>query len=152
MLKLLLYTTLNVSLSISCFAQTSSIEAKPHLDQSKIDNLLKKSKNQKIAAWSMLGGGTLLLIIGIATVDEDANAYYNYDQNGNIIEDTSTPAAAYFSGVGLLSMVGSIPFFISSGKNKRKARAIVGTTYYPNPNAPTHLKTMPSVGIQISIR
>ena len=150
MFKLLLYTLFSVAVSVSCFAQTSPMESKPHLNQSEIDRLLKKSKNQKITAWSMLGGGTLLLIIELA-VSPDGE-YYVYDQAGNIMEDTPAPTSAYLAGVGLLSMVGSIPFFISSGKNKRKARAMVGTSYYPNPISPTHLKTMPSAGIQITIR
>jgi len=148
MFKLLLYTTLlSVSVSVSSFAQTSPIETKPHFDQSEIDRLLKKSKNQKITAWSMLGGGTLLVIIGFVISPNVA-----YDQSGNIIEETSAHAGSYVAGAGLLSMLGSIPFFISSGKNKRKARAMLGTTYYHNPISPTHLKTMPSAGIQISIR
>ncbi|MGL6268140.1 MAG: hypothetical protein ACRC2O_09435, partial [Chitinophagaceae bacterium] len=67
MFKLLLYTTLfSVSLSVSSFAQISPIETKPQFDQSEAERLLKKSKNQKITAWSMLGGGALLIIIGVA--------------------------------------------------------------------------------------
>jgi hypothetical protein len=145
MFKLLLYTLLNITVTVSSFAQTSPIESKPHVNQSDIDRLLKKSKNQKVTAWSMLGGGTLLVIIGFAISPNVA-----YDQSGN--EETSAHAGSYVTGAGLLSMLGSIPFFISSGKNKRKARAMVGTTYYLNPISPAHLKTMPSVGIQISIR
>ena len=152
MFKFLLYTLLNITVSVSCFAQTSPIESKPHFDQSQIDHLLKKSKNQKITAWSMLGGGTLLLIIGAATIKGDA--YYDYYDpiTGFGYSDPDNTTSDVLLASGLLSMVGSIPFFISSGKNKRKARAMVGTSYYPNPISPTHLKTMPSVGIQISLR
>jgi len=143
MLKLLLYTTLlSVTVSVSSFAQTSPIESKPQFDQSKMDRLLKKSKNQKITAWSMLGGGVLLVGIGIV---------FNENTRDNIYSNAYY-ASDYFFGFGLVSMLGSVPFFISSGKNKRKARAMVGTTYYPNPISPTHLKTMPSFGFQISIR
>ncbi len=39
----------------------------------------------------MLGGGTLLLIIGFA-ISPDGE-YYVYDQAGNIIEDMSAPQA-----------------------------------------------------------
>jgi hypothetical protein len=150
MFKLLLYTILNITVSVSSFAQTSPIETKPHYDQSEYDRLLKKSRNQKITAWSMLGGGALLIVIGIAISPE--GEYYVYDQNGNIIETTPAPASAYFSGAGVLSMIGSVPFFISSRKKKKKARAMAGTTYYNNPTSPTQLKSMPSAGIQITIR
>ena len=142
MFKLLLYTLLNITVTVSCLAQTSPIESKPHVNQSEIDRLLKKSKNQKITAWSMLGGGVLLVGIGIV---------FNENTRDNIYSNAYY-ASDYFFGFGLVSMLGSVPFFISSGKNKRKARAMVGTSYYPNPISPAHLKTMPSVGLQISIR
>jgi hypothetical protein len=148
---MLLHTSLlSVTISISSFAQTSPIESKPHYDQSEINRLLKKSRNQKITAWSMLGGGTLLLVIGVLVSPE--SEYYEYDQWGNIIEETPAPASSYLAGAGLLSMVGSIPFFISSGIKKKKARVMVGTTYYHNPAAPAQLKSMPSAGIQITLR
>jgi hypothetical protein len=151
MFKLLLYTILlNLTLSVSSFAQINPVQSKPNFDQSEVDRLLKKSKNQKITAWSMLGGGTLLIIMGIVVSPDDE--YYVYDPMGNIIEDTPAPTSAYLAGAGLLSMAGSIPFFISSGKNKKKARAMVSTTYYPNPAVPTQLIAMPSAGIQITIR
>jgi hypothetical protein len=143
MFKLLLYTTLlNLIVSVSSFAQNSPPNSKPHFDQSEVDRLLKKSKNQKITAWSMLGGGVLLVGIGIV---------FNENTRDNIYSNAYY-ASDYFFGFGLVSMLGSVPFFISSGKNKRKARAMVGTTYYPNPTAPTHLKAMPSAGIQITLR
>ena len=48
MFKLLLYTTLlSATVSVSSFAQTSTLESKPQFDQSEVDRLLKKSKNQK---------------------------------------------------------------------------------------------------------
>ena len=90
----------------------------------------------------MLGGGVLLVGIGIV---------FNENTRDNIYSNAYY-ASDYFFGFGLGSMLGSIPFFISSGKNKRKAKAMVGTTYYHNPISPTHLKAMPSAGIQITIR
>jgi len=100
----------------------------------------------------MLGGGVLLIAIGAAINDEDANAYYSVDQYGNVIDDPTSSTSTNVVAVGLLSMVGSVPFFISSGVNKRKARAFVGTTFYPNPLSPAHNRIMPSAGIQFNIR
>ena len=70
---------------------------------------LQKSKNQKTAAWILLGGGAALIGTGFIVGDgKDAT-----------FDDAAT--GAVLAGVGLLSTIGSIPLFIASGKNKRKA-------------------------------
>lgn len=66
---------------------------------------LKKSKRQKTTAWILVGGGPILFITGVI-------AY----QHGN--------AGLFLMGAGLLAEVGSIPFFISAGINKRKANKV----------------------------
>src|SRR6187455_2516654 len=80
----------------------------------KTDYLLK-SKNQKTAAWVLLGGGTALIGIGFL-IGDSKNATF---------DDAAT--GAVLGGIGLLSTIGSIPLFIASGKNKR--RATRGTTF-----------------------
>ena len=80
---------------------------------------LKKSHSQKTAAWILLGGGFALSTAGIAVgVNEVSNELYNiFDPTP---EKTSNVGGVLFF-TGCASMLGSIPFFISSGKNKRKA-------------------------------
>ena len=56
---------------------------------------LTKSKNQKTAGWVLLGGGTALIGIGFLVGDSKESTF----------DDA----------------IGSIPLFIASGKNKRKA-------------------------------
>ena len=70
---------------------------------------LVKSKNQKTAAWVLLGGGTALIGIGFLIGDSKNSTF----------DDAAT--GAVLGGIGLLSTIGSIPLFIASGKNKRKA-------------------------------
>ena len=70
---------------------------------------LQKSIKQKTAAWVLLGGGSALVVTGVLLSN---NA--SFDNLGT----TATIAI-----VGGLSMLGSIPLFIASGKNKRKANA-----------------------------
>ena len=74
----------------------------------KTDYLLK-SKNQKTAAWVLLGGGTALIGIGFL-IGDSKNATFDDAGTGVVL-----------GGIGFLSAVGSIPLFIASGKNKRKA-------------------------------
>ena len=68
-----------------------------------------KSKNQKTAAWVLLGGGVVLIGTGFLV--------------GNRNESSFSEAAtgAIIGGIGVLSAIGSIPLFIASGRNKRKA-------------------------------
>lgn len=86
---------------------------------------LKKSKNQKTAAWIFLGGGTTLIIIG------GALALHDFGEGlGNIFNPNPQPAHDNSTAAGLLaiagaaSMLGSIPLFISASKNRHKAISI----------------------------
>ncbi len=76
---------------------------------------IEKSKNQKTAAWVLLGGGTALIGVGFLIGDNKNSTF----------DDAAT--GALLAGIGVLSTIGSIPLFIASGKNKR--RATRGTTF-----------------------
>lgn len=96
-----------------CFSQQTSTTA------SKVEtDYMKKSKNQKKVAWIMLGGGATFVLTGILIphgeiVRED---FWNTYENDGI--------KSTFVVTGFLSMIGSIPFFIASGKNKKRAASI----------------------------
>ena len=77
---------------------------------------LKKSTNQKKTAWILLGGGGALVLTGIIIPKGEIihESIWGYDYKNDGIKGG-------FSLTGTLSMLGSIPFFIASGKNKRKA-------------------------------
>ena len=70
---------------------------------------LAKSKNQKTAAWFLLGGGAALIGTGFLIGDSKNSTF----------DDAAT--GAVLGGIGVLSALGSIPLFIASVKNKRKA-------------------------------
>ena|SRR5437762_5093328 len=77
--------------------------------QSVQTDYLQKSKNQKTTAWVLLGGGTVLIGTGFLIGDRKSSSF-NDAGTGVII-----------GGVGFLATLGSIPLFIASAKNKRKA-------------------------------
>ncbi len=87
---------------------------------------LKKSKNQKTAAWILLGSGGVMTMIGtVVGVHEGAEILVNlFDPNPTPARNDATLATVLMSG-GVLAMAGSVPLFIASGKNKRKAAASV---------------------------
>jgi hypothetical protein len=76
------------------------------------DYYLQKSKNQKTAAWVMLGGGVACSIVGII----------GFSANYNLFEDNSaTDTYGIVTLVGIGFALGSIPFFVSSSHNAKKA-------------------------------
>ena len=76
---------------------------------------LKKSKNQKTAAWILLGGG-FALAVGASILDVSSDWY-----------KSETPYLVAISA-GCASMLGSIPLFIAAGRNKRKG--MNASTYF----------------------
>jgi phosphate/sulfate permease len=87
------------------------------------ENYLKKSKNQKTAAWVLLGGGVALITTAFAVGMNDAAE----DLAGILFlgeEQQSSNTGEVLFYTGLVSMAGSIPLFIASSKNKRKAEKI----------------------------
>jgi hypothetical protein len=103
-------------IGMSCFCQ--------HADslQSIKAEYLKQSKNQKTAAWVLLGGGIAMTITGMII--------FSNDYNNAVLDDpwavgtNTNPTGAVIGTVGLLSCAGSIPLFVASGKNKKRAMAI----------------------------
>ena len=73
------------------------------------DYYLQKSKRQKSGAWALLIGGTALMGAGLL-IGDNKNA--DFDQAGT---------GAVMFGIGFLADLGSIPLFIASSKNKRRA-------------------------------
>jgi len=73
------------------------------------EDYLKKSKNQKTGAWVLLGGGSALILIGVLVGDRK-EASFDDAATGGII-----------AAIGILSAIGSVPLFLASARNKRKA-------------------------------
>ena len=105
---------------------------------------MKKSKNQKIAAFTLLGGGALLTGIGVLTFPKDYNIFGNSSSTEN-----QANISAVIVVVGIAAMAASIPFFISSPINKHRAKLKIN-------NQKTGFGTPPNVsklitGITLSI-
>jgi len=80
---------------------------------------LKKSKNKKKIALIMLGGGATLILTGMIFPKGEVihESFWGPDYKNDGMKGD-----LYFFGA--LSMLGSIPFFISSHHNKKMAAAI----------------------------
>jgi hypothetical protein len=75
---------------------------------------LEKCKKQKTAAWLLLGGGSVIGFIGLAT--------FNFAGSDDGDVNNSASSILFFTGTA--AVISSIPFFISSKKNKRKAMSL----------------------------
>ena len=86
------------------------------------EDYLKKSKSQNTAAWIVFGTGTVLASVGLAIGLKEATdaligiLFLQQPKSSNGGE------ALFYSG--LATMAGSIPLFIASSKNKKRARAV----------------------------
>lgn len=93
--------------AIQCFAQQDP--PTPPVDY------LQKSKKQRTAAKVMLGAGTAMALISILVVTDDVVGILEPGDK----ENASLADVLGFGGLAVAA--GSIPLFIASGRNKRKA-------------------------------
>jgi hypothetical protein len=102
---------------------------------------LTKSKEQKTAAWISVGTGTVLLGTGYLVALTAA------------VDDGDPTGGLILFGAGALMDLISIPLFISSGKNKRRAKeALTYIKIEQGPSGPgyTTLQTaMPAVAVKV---
>ena len=89
--------------------------------------LHQKSKKQKTAAWILLGGGALCNIISAAVVSKNFQVL-----GGTPSQNSQTTHGFVAAIVGSAAMLASVPFFIASKKNKKRAANFsVGTEIFP---------------------
>jgi hypothetical protein len=138
-----------VSVDYFNFGQQTTVDA----PKVKTD-YLKKSKNQKTTAWVMLGGGAALIITGAVIPRGDEELSFNpLDpfEPSSVHENDGIKAG--FILVGTLSMIGSIPFFIASGKNKKRT-ASMSFKFQPSPRLQNGLLTrqrVPAINLKINL-
>lgn len=78
---------------------------------------LKKSKTQKTIAWIMLGVGSVTAITGLIIEESEVNN----DLVNYLVDDKLGGTCTVMIVAGSAIALGSIPLFIISSKNKRKA-------------------------------
>lgn len=122
--------------ALQSFGQTQN----PSLSK---DHYLQKSKNQKTTGWVLLAGGTTMAVVGLIIMG-------NYD----LLDSSSDfDTGGFLMLGGLATDLASIPFFISSAKNARKAASI--SVNYQKVNFPHHngfaAKVQPAITLRIPL-
>ena len=135
---------------ILAFSATSFCQQNVQKQSLAKTDYLQKSKKQKTIAWVLLGGGATLVLTGIIIPKGDLvqEGWYfkSYENDG--IKGT-------FELIGLVSMIGSIPFFIASGKNKKRAGK--ASVFFNLEKAPVLHETVisnqsfPALGVKINL-
>ena len=119
MKKIILYTMLFAIPALSFSQSTEN-----NIPAVKTD-YLKKSKNQKTAAWILLGGGfalsTTSILIATPKAAEDMTYGFYGLFAGEQVPQNNYTAESILLVAGTVAMLGSVPLFIASGKNKKKA-------------------------------
>jgi hypothetical protein len=99
---------------------------------------LKKSKSQKTAAWILLGAGTIGVIASAAVITDN---YYESSGTGS--------EAIYF--LSSMSMIASVPLFITAAKNKGRAEILLRYENVPLSRYQPSVKGVPALGIRIPL-
>ena len=98
-------------------AQMSDTTSNVNLHKVDANSLLQKSKKQKTTAWILLGGGAGIVATAvIITLSDGFLSLFDLKKDNN---------RGVLLAAGGAVMLGSIPFFIASGNNKRKANFIL---------------------------
>jgi len=119
-------------LAVSLFSQNTPIQK----------DYLQKSKSQKSGAWVLLSAGVALMGTGLLIGDSKKASF----------DDAGT--GIVIGGIGFLATLGSIPTFISSAKNKKKANSSAFFKMETTPVVQQHTfvkHSFPAIAIKISL-
>ena len=114
---------------------------------------LKKSKNQKKAAWIFLGSGFAVsaagLIVSTIGVAEEFTGVFT----GQESKKFETGAAIFY--IGVAAMLTSIPFFVIASKDKKRAAGISASFKFDNRLLVTQAvmmkSTYPAIALKIPL-
>jgi predicted GTPase len=146
-MKILVCITCIFFLAHSCIAQFTGQPVPNKADY------LKKSKNQSTAAWVLAGGGAVMVTAGAVIGMNDVADSFGSIFTGESEEPSDAGPILFYTGAA--AMLGSIPLFIASSRNKRKANSM--SAFLKMENRPFVQKSSfinasyPAMGIRINL-
>jgi hypothetical protein len=114
-------TTLLLLVCLICQTLSAQTTTIPTLTKA---DYLQKSKSQNTTAWLLLGGGATSSAIGIIIGFKEATDSFASIFSTEIEEPSSTGTVLFIAGA--VTMLSSVPFFIASTNNKKKASNLSG--------------------------
>ena len=133
-----------IILCLVSICSTIHVQAQLHKTSLPKEDFALKSKHQKTAAWILLGGGAVLTTTGLAIT---SNKIWE-----DIIEGRDRPRGEGAFYTGIVMMGASIPFFILSRKNAKKASlAFSNERIYKLQTGFVVHRNVPSIKIKITL-
>ena len=148
-MKKLIFLLSFTAATACCFAQETDI-TKP---LSKND-YLQKSKNQKTAAWVMLGVGAALDVAGIATTLSNASKELDYTFGFGQPQTSVNHAGEYVLYIaGTAALGASLALFIAAKRNKTRAASLTFKNEMTPQlqNSTVHYSPLPSLSLKIKL-
>ena len=110
--------TIMLAMSVSLFSQQTTTTVIN-------TDYLKKGKHQKVAAWSLLGGGVLMGSIGSVIATKEVVKIVIFPFPGMVEPDEKKlNGGAALIVIGGAAILSSIPLFIAASRNKTKAASL----------------------------
>jgi len=149
MKRLLLIITASLFLFES-FSQ--QIDPAPALTK---QDYMEKSKKQKTAAWVLLGGGAALIITGTILSANEVEKDYQNDPNNPFapLTEADFDGPEWVFTTGIFAGLGSIPLFIASSRNRRKAMSLSlkNEQFQSLKNSSLVYRPMPAVSLKVKL-
>lgn len=136
--------------STHTYAQMRDTTSGMNMHKIDADRLFKKAKQQNSAAWVVGGTGLGLAAVGLIITSNQVGQDLSNIFNPNYTNSNSK-GGEIMAYAGLGAMLGSIPLFIASGKNKRKANLMLKdekVSFNPQLNIKEHFI---SAGLKINL-
>jgi len=149
MKRLLLIITASLFLFES-FSQ--QIDPAPALTK---QDYMEKSRKQKTAAWVLLGGGAALIITGTILSANEVEKDYQNDPNNPFapLTEADFDGPEWVFTTGIFAGLGSIPLFIASSRNRRKAMtlSLKNEQFQSLKNSSLVYRPMPAVSLKVKL-
>ena len=116
---------------------------------------MEKSKKQKTAAWVLLGGGAALIITGTILSANEVEKDYQNDPNNPFapLTEADFDGPEWVFTTGIFAGLGSIPLFIASSRNRRKAMtlSLKNEQFQSLKNSSLVYRPMPAVSLKVKL-
>jgi hypothetical protein len=141
-----------VIIGINCIGQQGN-----SLQSIKKTDYLQRSKNQKTAAWVLLGGGIAMTVTGMVIYGNAYDKAAEDDPFGTLVSfgTNVNPTGAIIATVGSLAALGKHSFFYRRRQKQKRARAV--STGFKMEHTPAIQRasivnrSYPAVAIEISL-
>ena len=140
---------LSFAVATTCCSAQNTDNTKPVTK----NDFLQKSKNQKTGAWVLVGGGGGLLIVGAIISFTNSTSEALDAITLQEVKEKDKTLQTVLMVTGGAAILGSIPLFVASSRNKHKAASLTfKSEFFPQlQNSMVFYKPIPSISLKINL-